>query len=127
VLPSRPRLISWNPESLGHAGTSIGDAGQRIYDTVRHLDDGCDRMSEARTWSGEAHRAATEMFARATTKSSRFLDYAAAVADALTTGGATIGKARTDLLCEVETVERGGRHDGGARSRPAEASRGCSK
>lgn len=59
-----------------------------------------------RTWQGSAHDAATAMFTRAVTRASCYQDYAAAVAKALQTGSATIGKARTDLLHEADAIDR---------------------
>ncbi|MFN3005217.1 WXG100 family type VII secretion target [Mycolicibacterium wolinskyi] len=107
MLPSRSRLTSWNPDSLSAAATSISSAGKSVYDAARNLDDGCDRLPESRTWSGSAHDAATQMFGRATERASRFLDYTDAVADALTRGGASIGKARTELLHEAAETDKG--------------------
>lgn len=107
MLPSRSRLTSWNPESLSASATSISDAGNSIYRDVRELDDNCDRMPEARVWSGNAHNAATQMFGNATAKASQFLDYTAAVSGALNYGSATIGKARTDLLREADAIGKG--------------------
>jgi hypothetical protein len=99
-------LVSWNPESLAPAATSIQSAGDSIYRTVRQLDDGCDRMDGARTWSGNPHDAATEMFRRASDRSSHFFDYTKAVAKALSSGSASIGKARTDLLREADAIDK---------------------
>jgi uncharacterized protein YukE len=107
VLPSRSRLISWNPDSLSASAKSISDAGESIYRDVRDLDDNCDRMPEARVWSGSAHNAAAQMFGNATTKASKFLDYTKGVADALNYGSSTIGKARTDLLREADAIDKG--------------------
>jgi hypothetical protein len=107
VLPSRPTLSSWNPDSLAPAAASIQSAGESIYGTVRKLDDDCDRLDDARTWSGKAHDAATEMFRRASDDSSRFAHYASAVATPLSQASATIGKARTDLLREADAIDKG--------------------
>jgi hypothetical protein len=98
-------LVSWNPESLTTAATSIQTAGESIYRTVRQLDDGCDRMVEARTWSGKSHDAASQMFRRASDRSSHFFDYTKAVAKALNSGSGSIGKARTDLLREADAID----------------------
>jgi uncharacterized protein YukE len=106
VLPTRSRLTSWNPESLTAGATSVADVGQSIYRAVWQLDDGCDRMNEMRTWQGAAHAAATDMFKRAVQRASHYQDYATAVAGALRTGSATIGKARSDLLREADEVDR---------------------
>jgi hypothetical protein len=107
VLPSRSRLLGWNPDSLAPAGSTIGNAGQSTYDTVRALDDDCDRMPEARVWSGGAQREAANMFTRATGRSSNFLHYAKAVADALQTGSGSIGKARSGALSEADAIDKG--------------------
>ncbi|GAB7068206.1 hypothetical protein H7J06_17895 [Mycobacterium hodleri] len=106
MLPSRPRLTSWNPESLSTGAKTIGDAGKAIFDDVRHLDDGINRLPQTRGWSGSAHEAANEMFGRAVTRTSKFLDYADAVSKALSDGAAHIGRARTDLLREADVIDR---------------------
>ena len=62
-------------------------------------------MDEMRTWQGSAHAAATEMFKRAVERASDYRDYTTAVAAALRTGSATIGKARTDLLHESDAID----------------------
>jgi hypothetical protein len=106
VLPTRSRLTSWSPDSLTAGAASVDDVGLEIYRAVCQLDDGCDRMDEMRTWSGTAHAAATDMFERAVQRASLYCDYTAAVAAALRTGSATIGKARTDLLRAADAIDR---------------------
>ena len=98
MLPSRSHLQGWNPDSLSPAGSSLGDAGHSVYTAVHELDDGCDRMPEARAWDGPAHQAATEMFRRATDTASQFSHYTETVGAALSKGAGTIGAARTTLL-----------------------------
>lgn len=110
MLPSRSRLISWNPESLLTGAKSISDAGASIYHDVWELDEGCDRMDGTRTWRGASHKAATDMFGRALTRSSKFLDYTKAVSKALSDGSTSIGRARTDLLREADAIDRGELH-----------------
>ncbi|MBU9763217.1 hypothetical protein FR943_05075 [Mycobacterium sp. TNTM28] len=107
MLPSRSRLISWNPDSLQAASKSISSAGVSVYQAVRNLDDGCDRLPEARTWSGGAHEAATGMFAQATRRASHFQNYTEAVSEVLSRGSGLIGKARTDLLREADEIDKG--------------------
>jgi uncharacterized protein YukE len=107
VLPSRSHLQGWNPESLSPAASALSDAGQSVYTAVRNLDDGRDRMPEARAWDGPAHKAATEMFRRATDTTSQFSHYIEGVAAALSKGAGTIGGARTALL------NHAGPHTGG--------------
>ena len=107
MLPSRSRLQSWNPDSLEPAASALSDAGLAVYTAVRNLDEGCDRMPEARAWDGPAHKAATEMFRRATDASSNFSHYAEGVAAALSKGAVTIGFARTALLSHADEVDRG--------------------
>jgi hypothetical protein len=106
VLPSRSRLTGWNPDALAAGAASIEHVGQSIYRAVWQLDDGCDRMDEARTWQGTAQSAATDMFKRAVDRASRYQHYTTAVSAALRTGSATIGKARTDLLREADAIDR---------------------
>lgn len=64
-------------------------------------------MPEAEAWSGPAHDAATAMFNRATRQTSRLAHYADGVAAALTSGGGTIGGARTSLLNHANEVDHG--------------------
>jgi hypothetical protein len=107
VLPSRSHLQGWNPESLSPAASALNDAGHSVYTAVRSLDDGCDRMPEARAWDGPAHKAAAAMFGRATDASSQFSHYTEGVATALSKGAGTIGGARTALLNHADEVDRG--------------------
>jgi hypothetical protein len=107
VLPSRSHLQGWNPESLSPAASALSDAGRSLYTAARNLDDGCDRMPEARAWDGPAHKAATAMFRRATDTSSRFSHYTEGVARALSKGVGSIGGARTALLNHADEVDRG--------------------
>lgn len=107
MLPSRSRLQSWRPESLSPAASVIQAAGVSIYEAVRSLDDRIDGMPEGRTWSGDAHSAATDMFRRATERSSAFKNYTESYAAALQKGSASIGGARTGLLGLAEEIDAG--------------------
>lgn len=107
MLPSRPRLQAWTPDSLTPAASALESAGQSVYRAVRDLDDGIDRMSVAQTWSGQAHDAATAMFRRATDATSGFAHYTEAVATALKKGSGSIGGARAALLGHAEAVDAG--------------------
>ena len=64
-------------------------------------------MPEAGHGTGQAHNAATEMFRRATDKSSKFSHYTEGVAAALAKGAGTIAAARTALLNHADEVDRG--------------------
>ena len=105
MLPSRSRLQSWNPESLEPAGKSMWSAGQRFYDAVVKLDDQIDRMPESRAWAGQSHKAAADMFGRATKRASAFKDYAEAFAGALQSGSTRISAARKDLLAKADAID----------------------
>ena len=107
MLPTRSRLHSWNPDSLGPAATVLSEAGFAVYTAVRTLDEGCDRMPEARAWDGPAHDAATQMFRRATDASSTFNHYTEGVAAALSKGAVSISAARSALLGHAADVDRG--------------------
>ena len=78
-----------------------------MYTAVRNLDEGCDRMPEARAWDGPAHKAATEMFRRATDASSKFSHHTEGVAAALSKGAGTISATRIALLDHADEVDRG--------------------
>jgi hypothetical protein len=82
-------------------------AGQSVYSATRNLDDGCDRMPEARAWDGPAHKAASAMFIRATDTASRLSHYTEAVAAVLSKGAGVIGGARSALLHHADEVDRG--------------------
>lgn len=105
MLPSRSRLQSWNPESLEPAGKALWSAGQRFYDAVVKIDDQIDRMPESRAWTGDSHRAASDMFGRGTKRASAFKDYAEAFAGALQSGSTRIAAARKDLLAKADAID----------------------
>lgn len=107
MLPSRSRLQSWNPDSLTSAATAIESGGASVYQAIRELADGVDRMPETRTWQGQAHDAATGMFRRATDTVSRFKNYTESVAVAMKSGSASIAGARAALLTEADFVDKG--------------------
>jgi hypothetical protein len=107
VLPSRPTLRGWNPDSLTAAAATLQTKGQDVYGAVRGVDDGVDRLPDSRTWSGRSHSAATAMFHRATVKASGFADYTEKVSAALQSGSGSIGSARTALLSHADDVDKG--------------------
>lgn len=107
MLPSRPTLRGWNPDSLTAAATTLRGTGQSVYRAVRDVDDGVDRLPDRQAWSGRSHDAATAMFRRATVKSSGFSDYTDKVSAALQAGSGTIGTARTALLSHAEDIDKG--------------------
>ena len=82
------------PNSLSPAASALSAAGQSGNAAVRALDDECGRMPEARAWSGQLHKAATEMFGRATNKTSEFAHYTEVVATALEKGSGSICRCR---------------------------------
>ncbi|MDG5483007.1 hypothetical protein [Mycolicibacterium gadium] len=107
MIPSRSQLRTWNPDAAENGSSALSDAGLAVYRAVRNLDDGCDRMSEARAWGGPAHDAAAAMFHRATDASSKFSHYTEGVAAALSKGAVAISAARTALLNHADAVDRG--------------------
>lgn len=110
MLPSRPRLQSWNPDALATAAPSVDSGGAAIYHAVRNLEDGIDRMPESRAWQGQAHTAATGMFRRATDAASKFKDYTEKVAAAMKSGSGSIAAARKALLDEADRIDQGELH-----------------
>lgn len=62
-------------------------------------------MPESREWAGQSQVAAQAMFTRATNRASSFKNYAESFADALRSGSANIGAARTALLAEADSVD----------------------
>jgi uncharacterized protein YukE len=107
VLPSRPTLRSWNPDSLTASATAITSGAKSIAAAVGDLDDACRRMPETKAWSGRSHDAATAMFGRAEKDASTFSSYAQDMAAALQNGSGTIGQARSALLNKADQVDAG--------------------
>lgn len=107
MLPSRPTLQGWNPESLSTSAADIISAAQSIAGAVSDLSTGCERMRETRAWSGESHQSASAMFGRAERQASDFSAYADGVASALRTGGESIGGARKTLLTKADELDAG--------------------
>lgn len=110
MIPSRPRLQSWNPDSLSEAAPGVTAGGASVYRAVRNLDDGVNRLDESRTWRGPAHDASTKMFDRATRAASNFKDFTEKVATAMQSGGASIAAARTPLLSKADEIDQGELH-----------------
>lgn len=108
MLPSRPRLQGWDPESLNASGPSVQSSGAKVHDVVDGIAHSVAAMPESKAWSGVSHDAATQMFGRAARRSQDFADYAAAVAAALTNGAGAIATARTNLLHTADEIEHGG-------------------
>lgn len=107
MLPSRPTLQSWNPESLATSAAAIAAAAQTVVDGVSGIDDACERMPETRAWSGKSHAAASAMFGRAERQASTFSDYAKAVSAALSSGAESLGSARKALLAKADELDAG--------------------
>jgi uncharacterized protein YukE len=106
MLPSRPRLIGWNPDELAASAAAIVAAAQSTADSVRGLDDAIAHMPETRGWSGESHDAAADLFGRANRAASRFCDYGTALASALKSGSGSIGSARVALLTKADEIDQ---------------------
>lgn len=107
MLPSRPTLQGWNPESLASSAVAIAAAAQTVADGVSGIDDACRRMPETRAWSGRSHTAASAMFGRAERQASEFSEYAKAVSAALRSGAESIGTARRALLAKADELDAG--------------------
>jgi uncharacterized protein YukE len=110
MLPSRTRLESWNPDALAAAAPSVDSGGASIYQAVRDLEDGIDRMPESRAWQGQAHTAATGMFRRASDSASKFKDYTEKISGAMKSGGGSIALTRKALLDEADEIDKGHFH-----------------
>jgi hypothetical protein len=107
MLPSRPTLRGWNPDSLTTSAESITAKARSVSDAVTGIDDACQRMPETQAWSGRSHDAASAMFGRASRHATSFSEYANGVASALRTGADAIGPARTALLNAADQVDAG--------------------
>ena len=107
MLPSRSTLRGWNPDSLTASAAAITAGATTVSDAVKGLDDACNRMPEAKAWSGQSQKAASAMFGRAERDASTFAAYAHDVAEALRRGSGTIGPARAALLNKADQVDAG--------------------
>lgn len=108
MLPSRPRLERWNPDSLTPAGEAIKSSGTAVGDSVSRINSNLKTMRETKSWSGDSHNAAMAMFDRAKKQTDDFSKYTTAVGDALRGGASTIGTARTALLKKADEIDSTG-------------------
>ena len=108
VLPSRPRVEGWNPDSLTFAAKTVRDNGVAVGEAVSRIHTSIGEMAETRAWKGPAHTAATEMFGRAKTRTDALAQYTAAIAKALEDGAGSIGAARTALLDKADAIDMTG-------------------
>ncbi|UAK57887.1 hypothetical protein KZ781_31375 [Mycolicibacterium smegmatis] len=108
MLPSRPRLERWNPDSLSTSGQSAREAGAAVGQAVARISNNLKTMPETRSWSGGAHDAAVSMFERAQKQTDNFSKYTAAIGDALKGGAGPIGSARTTLLNKADEIDQSG-------------------
>lgn len=107
MLPSRPRLESWDPASLGPGGAAVTTAGQYVHDAVSTLDAAYHTLPELNAWSGDAHDAAAAMFGRANAAAAHLSDNAAAVGTATSAGAGPLGDARASLLAKANDIDAG--------------------
>lgn len=107
MLPSRPTLRGWNPESLSTSAAAISSGAETVAGAVTGVDTALQQMPETKAWAGKSHEAASAMFGRAERDATRFSEYAKAVASALSNGSGTIGTARTALLNKADQVDQG--------------------
>jgi hypothetical protein len=107
MLPSRPTLRSWNPDSLTTSAGAIDAGALSVSGAVKGIETECQSMPQAGSWSGRSHEAALEMFRRASIDASTFSEYANAVGSALRSGSGAIGAARTVLLNTADQVDQG--------------------
>jgi len=99
--------MAWNPDSLITSAAAINSAAGNVSGAVKKINQACQEMPEMKSWSGRAHDAAAAMFTRADRDASKFSDYAAAVASALSGGAESIGSARRTLLAKADEVDAG--------------------
>lgn len=108
MLPSRPRLERWNPDSLTPAGDAVKNSGKPVGEAVSRINSNLKTMPETKAWSGDAHNAATAMFDRARKQTDEFSKYTTAVGNALSGAAGTIGSARTALLKKADEIDNSG-------------------
>ena len=104
MLPSRPTLQGWNPDSLTASAAAITSGATTVSNAVKGIDDACHRMPETKAWSGRSQEAASAMFERAERDASTFSEYANDMAAALQHGSGTIGPARAAIVKDEERV-----------------------
>jgi len=107
MLPSRPRLERWTPDSLTTTGPAVTTGGKGVDEAVKKL---AANIRSIPSWSGQAHDAASEMFDRAQKRSASLADYTAAIGNALSDGASAVGSARKALLDKADEIDRGELH-----------------
>lgn len=105
MLPSRPRLERWNPDSLTHTGQAVKDGGKAIDHAVVTINADIKTMPETKAWSGDAHSAATSMFGRGEDQTGAFADYTSVLGAVLQEGAGRIGSARSALLDKADEID----------------------
>lgn len=105
MLPSRPRLERWNPDSLAHTGQGVTDGGKAVDHAVATINANVKTMPETKAWSGDAHSAATSMFGRAEDRTGAFADYTSALGAAMQQGAHRVGAARSALLDKADEID----------------------
>ena len=108
MLPTRPRLQRWNPDSLIPAGEAVKSRGTAVGDAVAGVDRNLKIMPETKAWSGDAHNAAAAMFDRAKKQTDEFSKYTTALGEALSGAAVSIGGARTPLLNKADEIDATG-------------------
>ena len=109
MLPSRPRLQGWNPDSLPPAGKTITTSGTAVGEAVTRIDSKLKTMADTKDWSGDAHTAATGMFARGKKQTDKFSEYTKAVGEAFSGSADPIGSAQRALLSKADEIDAGGK------------------
>lgn len=107
MLPSRPTLRAWNPDSLTTSATAITTGATAVSAAVMGIDDACQRMPETKAWTGRSQQAASAMFGRAGRDALAFSGYAKTIAAALEHGSGSLGPARAALLSKADQVDEG--------------------
>ncbi|BDE01878.1 hypothetical protein FKW78_05610 [Mycolicibacterium fortuitum] len=108
MLPSRPRLERWNPDSLTPAGQSVETTGASVGLAVTRINDKLKTMPETKSWSGNAHNAAVDMFGRAKGQTDAFSTLTKAIGGALIGSSDPIARTQKALLNKAEQIDRGG-------------------
>ncbi|MGC4934320.1 hypothetical protein ACLQ3C_11635 [Gordonia sp. DT30] len=110
MIPSRPRLMSWNFDALITTPIALRIQGVASEQAAVDISKNCDALPTLRAWEGTAHTAAVEAFGRARREGAEVCDLADGLAGALETGYHALTTAKRNLLDKVADIEAGQFH-----------------
>ncbi|MBC7301572.1 MAG: hypothetical protein H5T78_11510 [Nocardia sp.] len=107
MIPSRPRLASWNLGNLLETKKNVWQSGQDVEMAVHMLRADCNNLPDLRAWSGASHDAAAAMLARTAQQAAFFGDVADSTMAVIDTYYNSMASARGRIDTLVSTIDSG--------------------